>query len=350
MTTRIAQAGFELNTVGEVPLESSDTSGTTAAISNTKAKTGSRALRINLGNNGRGFAFTATDQVRGGVFLNHNGLNNLSSGIANLVRLTNTGGTNPATVRWSAATGNLELLIGGSLVASVAWTSAGMTSTDTWYHVGFTFKRHSSAGFFTVYVDGIAKLTFTGNTGSASINGVIVGGHTGSLLGFASSAYFDDLYIDDDTGGTDGAPNSPRFLWSLANGAGSNTQWTPLSSTNISNVDDPDSAAPDDDSTYNYAQAANLTDTYATTDITVPSGYSIAAVIPVAWAKKTNASIDSRISLVSYNGSTLAGTSKVLTTAYSAVWDRFETDPSSAAWTQSNFNSSETGVKSAGSF
>ncbi len=353
MATRLFQAGFELNSIAEFNSEITDpNSGGSPVISSTKAKTGTYSMRWQILTNGRGWAFASNlAQLRAGFFVNHNGLSNASNSIAYLVRLPNAGGTNPATIRWNGTNGLLEMLIGGSVVASVAWTSAGLSSVNTWYHVGVTFKRHASTGYFTIYADGVAVLTFTGNTGSQDITSIIyMGEGQATFGGWAASAYIDDAYVDDDTSGSDVAPNSPRFLWSLANAAGTNAEFTPLSSTNISNVDDTDASAPDDDTTYNSAAAAGLKDTFNTTNITVPAGLQIAAAIPVAWAKRSNAGISSQLDLLAYNGSLTTGSAKTPTTAYGPVWDRFVTDPSAAAWTEASFNAAEFGYKSDGSY
>lgn len=354
MATRLFSAGFETNSVAELPLVNSDTGGNASpVISSTKAKTGTYSMRWQPTINGAGRLFASNlAQVRCGFYLNHNGLQLPSSSIAFLVRFPNSGATNPASIRWSGSTGLLELLIGGASVASVAFSSAGFPTANTWYHIGCTFKRHATTGYFTLYVDGLPTLTFTGNTGSLDITSVLLMGvNSAGNGGWASSAYVDDFYVDDDTGGSDVAPNSPRFLWSPAATAGTNAAFTPLSSTNISNVDDTDASAPDDDTTYNFASAASLKDTFNTTDITVPTGYNLVARIPVAYAKKTNAGVASTLSLVDYDGSAYTvGTAQTLGTAYGIVMDRFTLTPSAAVLTQTNFNSSEAGYQSSGSF
>ncbi len=352
MATRLAQAGFELNSIAESPAENtiSEVGSAAATISSTKAKTGTYSLAFSTSTKGRGLAIPSTTQLRGGFYINHNGVTgSVSSARAYLLILAPSSGS-PHLVGWNPFSNIIEMWVNGVQVAT--YSPSGLLSpTNTWIHVGFTFKAHASTGYFTLYVDGAAVLTFSGNTTNTNgIIAVLVGGHSGSNTTWNSTMYIDDMYVDDDAGGSDVAPSSPRFLWSLANGAGTTTQFTPLSSTNISNVDDPDSSAPDDDTTYVFANSAGLTDTYNTANITVPAGLQIAAAIPVAWAKKSNAGVASTIDLLAYNGSLTTGSPKTPATSYGAVWDRFVTDPSAAAWTQTTFNAAEFGYKSDGSY
>jgi hypothetical protein len=358
MSTRLAQAGFELNTIAEFPAEITENLTTsTFSISSTKAKTGTFAGRFQNQSSARGVLLpTNPTQLRGGFYINHNALASTSS-LANILRIINTSGGVAMLVRWggtaaspSVSVNSIDLVINGTIVASVA--PSVFSTTNVWYHIGFTWKQHASTGYCTIYLDGVAILTFTGNTGSLAAAAFYVGGASNaSASGFASSMYIDDFYVDDDSGGTDLAPNSPRFLWSLANAAGHLAQFTPLSSTNISNVDDTDASAPDDDSTYNFAQSAGLTDEFNTTNITVPAGYSIVAAIPVAYAKKTNAGVASTIELVAYDGSlTTTGSPKTPTTAYSVIWDRFTTQPDGTIWDETDFNACQFGYTSSGSY
>jgi hypothetical protein len=352
LATRLAQAGAEINSIAEFPAENtiSENGSASATISSTKAKTGTYSMAFGTSTKGRGLTIPATTQIRGGFYLNHNGVTGaISSARAYILMLAPSGGS-AHYVGWNPFSNVIEMFVNGVQVATYS-PSGALSATNTWFHIGFTFKAHASTGYFTLYVDGVAILTYSGNTTNTNgIIGVLVGGHSGANTTWNATMYADDLYVDDDSGGSDVAPSSPRFLWSLANGAGTTTQWTPLSSTNISNVDDADGSAPDDDSTYNSASAAGLTDTFNTTNITVPAGLQIAAAIPVAWAKKTNAGVASTIDLIAYNGSTTTGSPKTPGTSYGPVWDRFVTDPSSAAWTQTSFNAAEFGYKSDGSY
>lgn len=351
--TRLAQAGAEIQSINEFPAEDSANVGTiSATISNTKAKTGSWSMAIATTAKGRGLTITSTTQICGGFFINHNGIaGSTSSYKAILLRLAPSSGT-AHYVLWNGSTGNLELYVNGTLQASYA-VAGGFSTTNQWFHIGFTFKAHASTGYFSIYLDGVQILTYTGNT--TNTNGIVAltvgGSQSGASNSWNSTVYVDDMWVDDDTGNSDVAPASKRFLYSLANGAGASTQFTPLASTNISQVSD--SGAPDDDTSYVYASAANLTDLYNTADITVPAGYAIVAAIPVAWAKRTNAAVASQLKLAEYDGVTtrVSASAKTPTTTYGPVWDRFTTAAdSSTAWTQTNFNSAQFGFQSAGSF
>ncbi|MFN8493142.1 MAG: hypothetical protein U0350_36400 [Caldilineaceae bacterium] len=353
MSTRLAQAGGEIQSIAEFPAESGTDAGTTsAAISSTKAYTGLYALRHQTTTKGRGLTIPATTQIKGGFFINHAGTSGTSASAKPVLLFLAPSSSSAHYVVWNTNTGNLEMYVNAVQVATYA-VSGGFSTTNTWFHVGFTFKAHASAGYFTLYLNGVAILTYSGNTTNTNgIVAVLTGGVLVSQTAtWANSMYIDDIWVDDDSGGADVAPASKRFLWSLANGAGASAQFTPLASTNISQVSD--SGAPDDDTSYVYASAANLTDLYNTTDIAVPAGYAIIAAIPVAWAKRTNAAVASQLNLKAYDGANTetSPSAKTPTTTYGPVWDRFTTAPDgSTAWTQTGFNSAQFGFASAGSF
>lgn len=77
--------------------------------------------------------------------------------------------------------------------------------------------------------------------------------------------YFDDVIVWDDSGSDftgSFASDVPRIETRIPNAAGDSTQFTPSASTNVSCVDDPLSAAADDDSTYVQSTTSGHVDLY----------------------------------------------------------------------------------------
>lgn len=351
--TRLWQAGGELQHLNELEefsysLPSSNYSGSAPAISSTKKKTGSYSFNMSGPAKPRGRAITSTTQIRAGAFLNHNGTA-LNIGTPVLLYV---GSTVNIWVQWNDDGGLLELYVGTTLRASVSESTGGFSTTDTWRHIAITCKADASAGFVSFYLDGVQKLTWTGNTGTA-IDKVAIGGNNNAFGRCFADGYFDDFYIDDTAGEADAAPPSPRFPFLPVNGSGNYTGWSVNTGTNSAAVDD--SGAPNDDTDYVYATAAGVKDSYALTNttagVTVPAGYSIEAVIPTAWARKTDAGTASTLKLGTRLSATdLVGSAQTLTTAYGPVMERQTTKPGGGTWTESDIDSTEIYLESAGSF
>lgn len=342
--TRIWQSGAEMQHINECE-ELSSLGASSCAISNTKAKTGSYSFRYGAASYPRGKAFSSVNQARAGVFLNHAGLATATSASQAIIFRLAVSGATSITLQWKGDTGDLELYVGASKVASVGAASVGFSTTDTWFHVGIHVYSNAS-GTIKVYLDGVEILTYSGDTGTG-ITAVYFGGRN-STNGWGNYCYFDDFYVESTVGETIAPVNSYRFDFKIVNGAGHAAGWTPSAGSNYAAVDD---GAPDDDSTYVSAAAANLLDYYAMASFTLPVGYVVGAVIPVAWAKKSDAGTDSRLILGSRLSSTDSlGSSQALTTSYGPVMERQTTKPGGGSWSESDVNSAEVIIKSAGSF
>lgn len=124
-------------------------------------------------------------------------------------------------------------------------------------------------------------------------------------------------------------------------GAGSSSEWTGAA-TDVNE-------AVNSDATLNSAATADLTQLYAMTDVTVPTGYVIKSVWN--WMRAKNDGVSPlnlksmlRSSATNYASANLIGMSVGLT----PVGMRYDTDPATGvAWTQEGWNSAEAGFQSA---
>jgi hypothetical protein len=351
--TPLWRAGAEMQHLGECTEYTVFGNSGVNVISSTKAQSGTYSFRTTTGYP-VGKVITSTTQIRAGVFVNHAGNTNTNSRSGILGVLTDMA-TPFCRCQWNGNTSNLELIVNNSSVATVNETTAGFATTNTWYHVGMTYKANATTGFFTIYIDGVQRLTWSGNTGTA-ITGVYFGGGLGSIgAGWASAAYFDDFYIDDTVGEADAAPPTIELPWLPISGAGSNTGWSVYGAgSNYQAVDD--SGAPNDLSDFAFGTSSGLNDSYAVTNttggVTVPSGRSIAAVIPCAWAHRTDAASASTLKLGSLlSGTTVLGSAQTLPVgAFGMIQERQATKPGGGSWTTSDADSMEYVQETAGSF
>lgn len=309
----------------------------TPTISNTKAMTGSFSIRCgNTANQASvGHSFPAQNGVRCGCWLNHMGV---GTGTFGYIFVLRNNGVEVVSVRWYRASATIELYVGGEQAASVSVTSSGMSVTNTWIHVGMVYLGGSVVTF---YVNGLPILSSA--VSEPQINEAFVGGGS---FGWTNYAYFDDFYIDGNISFNE-APPPDRFLFSLVNGAGSSTQWTPIGAA--SNYECVDEAVPNNDSDYVIANAAGLIDLYATTNLTLPTDYKVALVRPVALARAMAAG--PTIKLVASDGTnTTTGDAVTMGTSYAYYYDTLKLAPDGGEWTEAKINAAQFGFESAGTF
>lgn len=342
--TRAIQSGFELANIFE--LAKLTTYGQSDPVpSSTKANAGTYSISYAANQYQLGLTQSIT-QVRSNFYINHNGLVANANSKPILFYIPATVG--PILVYWNQADNSLKLDVNSVNQDSVVATTQTFSTVDTWHKIGITYLANATTGFVNVYVNGTKVLTFTGNTGT-SATGIYFGGNVEATAhGWASTAYIDDFYVDTSDGDSDAVPPYRKFAFQAVNGAGSLTNWTPNTGTNYQAVDD--AGNNDGDTTYVYANASGQQDSYNTANYTLTGSDTIVAVIPIAVAKKTNAGVASTLKLGNYNGTAALSAEKSLTTSYAPYWERFTTDPSTSAWSETTVNSNEVMIESAGAY
>lgn len=241
----------------------------------------------------------------------------------------------------------LQLLPDGTLRITRNGTTLGTStfalSAGVYYYIEFKVFINNTTGTAEVKVDGSSKLALTSqdtqNTANATANQV-------RLRVPDSNSNFDDLYICDGAGSTNNNfLGDCRVDYYAPNGAGNTTQLTRGGTDSGANWSQTDEAAPNDDTDYNEHATVGNKDTYAFGNMShTPS--SIFGVQILASAKKDDAGAKS-IATVTRSGTTdFDGATQALSTSYLYYSDIREVDPNtSAAWTKTNFDASEHGVK-----
>ena len=163
------------------------------------------------------------------------------------------------------------------------------------YMVGAAELLESTASFtFGSWVYLEVKVLFSNTVGTVAfkVDGVDAGSVSGAdtlnagtacdkinILGTGSfPTSLDDVYIGDTTSGFDflsSGGNVPRITTKVPN-ADSTSQFTPLSSTNVSQVDDP--TLPDMDTTYNYSITPTHRDMFDFATFSIDAGANIYGV------------------------------------------------------------------------
>jgi hypothetical protein len=360
---RFAQLSAETQSLADVD---GLTGATGAVISTTQKYTGDYSYRFSGTSRPLGVTGIAHTAARTAMFFRHNGIagNDFAPFIGMMV--------DGCPVVWglNLTTGEIALRAGWvqntfTVRFPVTVTTAAIGAINQWYAIGMTANLASANGFVTLYVDGQPITSWTGDTrvyrsteGAArtTIAGCYAVGTPTNWMSGASTwlgyTYTDDLYVDVWDGAgllADAPPPSRRFLAIFPNGAGSVTQWTPSAGANWQNVDD---APPNNETDYNKALAPSLLDLYTFADVTLPADHAIRAVIPTAYARKSDAGVNSQAKLAAKaGGATVTGTAQNLPLSYNYIWERWETQPGGATpWNETAINNAEFGVESAGTF
>jgi hypothetical protein len=222
-----------------------------------------------------------------------------------------------------------------------------------WHSFEFALSASTTVGSFKMWLDGeeMTDVTITSASTSAAASGDVTG-LTDVWMCSASSnviassgggnTWLDDFIVWDDTGsdfvGEIGEEIRMRAL--PPDEAGTVSGWTPLSSTNFSNVDD---TAQDNDTTYNSATAVGLEDRYGIAAFPVTpdfiKGVFVESVVRTATGQCFyNNRLKSAAELRS-------GTSIFVTTAYVSQIDCWGKNPNgNINWTKAAVEAAEFGV------
>lgn len=213
---------------------------------------------------------------------------------------------------------------------------------STWYYHEIKAVIDNTTGSLQWRVNGADIYNQTNidtqNTANAYITQVY-------YYGFQSEgSFWDDLYIAD-SGSLWG---DIRVQCIVPNGNGNSSQWVGQdadSTDNYLNVDEAPGSNPDDDTTYNESSTVGNKDTYACQDLAFSSG-TIHAVQPSLFARKTDTATRQVCTVARLSGGTEEdGPTQSLATGYQYWADIRTTKPGGGAWTVSDVNNGEFGMK-----
>jgi hypothetical protein len=218
-------------------------------------------------------------------------------------------------------------------------TGSTVLSNDTWYHIEIKLISHASTGEVHLKLDGSDEITLTG---ADTLN--VLGSMSGVILGCdkqtagAVTTSYDDLYICDTSGSVNNSFLGNVECVSLKpNGAGSSTQFTPSAGSNYDAVNN----ATPDMADYVSSSTSTHKDLYAFEDA---SDAPLATRLRIFGTPEAGGSAS--IYPVCKSGATESDGTARSFAGFSKLDEIYEVDPNtSAAWTLSNFNAAEFGVK-----
>jgi hypothetical protein len=244
--------------------------------------------------------------------------------------------------------GDLALYVG----AVEQDTYTGVT-LGVWRHLGLDAKIDASAGWAVVYLEGVEIMRYEGNTGAANVEWLYWGGSGTASPSF--SILFDDWYCEDTAGQGSAALVPMRQFYPMTlsgNGYynGDVGQFTGSDTDKVNNYLHVDDVLPDEDTTYVYAVAADIIDTYATTNYTLLAGMTVNAVHPYIIAKKTGTAAIEVAPFLREDSVDWGGVHQLVNSDYTLHIERRTTDPAGAVWDQTSINGLETGMQSEGAY
>ena len=221
-------------------------------------------------------------------------------------------------------------------IGNVVATAPNVIGLGAWHYLEAEYIANATTGTFTLYLDGVQVATFTGNTGTGTINFVSWGAN-GSIQAFLTQ-YFDDIYVKNTN-----TREGERRVQTLVPASDSQKQFTPNSgTTDYTQVRE---LPCDGDTTYVAGAAAGLTDLYGITSL-VGSPTAISAVQVRSIFRKDDATSRTFSTVLKSVGTTVNGTTVPATTSYQHQVDIAATDPNTAAaWTAAGVNAALIGQR-----
>lgn len=224
----------------------------------------------------------------------------------------------------------------GTLLAS---SVAGVITLNGWHFWEIRSKIDNAAGRVEIWVDGVKRLDFTGDTDAGATDPNIDEIRWSRIsLGSIDIA---DIYITDNT--TPFGPCRPILL--LPNGNGNSSLLVGQDGNSVDNYLNVDEATPDGDTTYNASATEGDKDTYALTNLAT-GPYDVLAVQAVLYARKDDSGTKFIRPILRTGAADHVGTSVPLATTYQTIRQIWETNPATAvAWTQADIDALEAGAE-----
>ena len=213
----------------------------------------------------------------------------------------------------------------------------GVIVANTWAYIEIELTRSATVGAVTVYVNGVSVCAASAaNTGAVAVDSIRWG--LGPIAGANATRDTDDFYITD----TATRLGESRIDVLRPSADTATADWTPLSGTRASNVDD---TTQDGDTTYVSDATVGHKDLYDVANLPI-SPTTVRAVQTILFARKDDAALRQiRNNLKS--GTTAAnGTTRTLGSSYAMFTDLYELDPNTAAaWTGTTVNAAQLGLE-----
>lgn len=220
-------------------------------------------------------------------------------------------------------------------------TSTYAIPLGSWIYIEFK-ATIDNAGTAEVRVNGTSVVSASGDTQQSA--NAYAGTFVVGMVAASTACDIDDVYVCNGLGTRNNDYlGDIRIETLFANGAGYSTQWAPVGAAN--NYQCIDETTPNDDTDYVATSGAAYIDSYTFADLISTSG-TIMGIQSCLRARKDDAGSRTVQPLYRPTSTTYSGTIASLGNSYLYYMDIQEVNPeTTAAWTISEINGSEFGVK-----
>lgn len=225
--------------------------------------------------------------------------------------------------------------------------SAINTTANTWHYIELKVKIDDTVGTYEVRLNGVSIISGTGadtrNAGNATADRVRFGPSVTNNATIAE--WIDDVYICDDQGSTNNDfLGDVRIEALFPTGNGNSSQLVGSDANSTDNYLLVDESAPNSDTDYVESSTVTDKDTYVMGNLTSTAG-SVYGIQIMPFAKKTDAGVRSIKSVTRLSATEEDSADKTLSTGYTYYPDIRETKPGGGAWSITDINNAEVGVK-----
>lgn len=244
------------------------------------------------------------------------------------------------------STGRLRVSRNGTQLGSTGTT---VLSPNVFYFLELKVLFDPSVGTVQLKINGTTEINLTGQNTRASANSYANQVALGQVTGAGNEAAtidYDDLYVCDTSGGspTNDFLGDVRVEARFPNGNGATSNLVGSDSNSTDNYLLVDESTPNSDTDYVESSTVGDKDTYTFQDLTSASG-TVFGVQINPYARKTDAGTRSIKSVARLSATEVDSADKTLSTSYGYLPDIRETKPGGGAWSISDVNSAEFGVK-----
>jgi len=234
---------------------------------------------------------------------------------------------------------NITLVKGDN--STILGTGVTTLLSGIWYYIEVMFTINSTSGACTVMINGATDFSVTNVATAYSGNNYANTPYISTNNQWTE--YIDDIYVCDSTGSANNTFLGVNHIDAvIPSGAGSTTNFTPLSGSNWQEVSE---LNPDGDTSDNYAATAGSIDLFTHNNLSAVQS-SIRGVSISCYARKNNAGTKAISPLVSSNSVQSSTTSIPVVDSYTYATQLLAQDPhTSAAWTGSAVNACQFGYK-----
>jgi hypothetical protein len=247
-------------------------------------------------------------------------------------------------LQYETGTRRIRLLNGSGALLGTGTT--GMV-TGVWYYVELKVTIGNSAQPYEVRINENVEITGTGdtqNTANASANGIELASGSSNVTSRARD--FDDLYVCDGSGSTNNNYlGDIRVECLMPNGNGATSNFVGSDSNSTDNYLLVDEVPPNDDTDYVVGTSVGDKDTYAYGDLTTTAG-TVFGIQMCPRHRKADAGGRTVKTVTRLSGGTEEdGASMIVFDSYLYDYSIRETKPGGGAWSVSDINGAQFGMK-----